>query len=507
MRQDLRYDRFCHGDLLGHTGGSVVWRRCVLRDFGRRLCWIVASAWVVCLLGAASASAQSPAAGDAVTAPSAAQAPVLEPPASPRDAATAKPEAGTSQPESGAAKPEASERTEQRSDGDAGSSEPKPDSANSKAAETAPPAVAVSPARRLVVQSWGGAYGRAQKIAVFDPLKREFGFEVERRRREGASPSQSNADVDVVEVDQSELLEGCRSGAFIKLEGLALAAGKDGRPATEDFLAGGLSPCGVATFAWSSLFVVNDDAFKRRKPSDIKHVFDSRRYPGKRALIPSVPHLVAMAALAAGVPADKLSEILTTQDGADKVFELLEGIRKDIVWVDGSKAGLELLTTDKVAIAMSFSGRLLRATVVGDLRPLWDGHVYDFASWAVRSTTAMQTQAKTFIAAATMPERLAAQARQWPYGPMRRAAIGLAVRHALIDVPLAPLFPTSSERLKQGVRFDPVFWADNRSYYAERLAAFREGFKSGIRIPVPKRRPAAAAPSTKRAGARRPADG
>jgi putative spermidine/putrescine transport system substrate-binding protein len=366
------------------------------------------------------------------------------------------------------------------------------------------PDAAEAPARALRVLSWGGAYGRAQEVAVFKALHSEFGFEVERAERAGRASVEIEADV--VELDQLALLEGCQSGSLMRIEGLTLAAGEDGTPAAEDFLQGALSPCGVGTFAWSALFVVDEAAFRRRKPNNLQHVFDVGRYPGKRALIPSVSHLVVMAASAAGLPKDTLSEVLTTQDGADKVFEVLETIRSEIVWVDDAKTAIDMLNDKKAAIGMVFSGRLFRATLSGEWRPIWDGHVYDFASWAVRANTKLKTQAKTFIASATMPQLLAAQARQWPYGPMRISALPLADQHELLDVQLAPYMPTAPERLKAGVRLDPVFWSANRGYYEKRLKAFREGFTNGVRIPVPARRPTASR-TIERAGSGRPVDG
>ena len=85
---------------------------------------------------------------------------------------------------------------------------------------------------------------------------------------------------------------------------------------------------------------------------------------------------------------------------------------------------------------------------------------------------------------------------------MRKSATALARRHALINVQLAPYLPTAPERLEQGVRLDAAFWLAHQEYFKDRLTAFREGFKYGIRVPVPARRPVAAATTR-----RDPADG
>lgn len=351
------------------------------------------------------------------------------------------------------------------------------------------PVAAARPAKpeSLRILSWGGAYGEAQKRGVFKTLAEDFEKPVKRLERSGSGGG--NPAADVVEVDQLALQKGCANGQFLKLGDLALAPGGNGEAPANDFIAGGLTPCGVATFAWSALFVVDDDGFKRHKPSRQADVFDTRRFPGKRVFIQSTPEVVLLTALAAGIPAEKVRDALLTQEGADAVFDKLEGLREHIIWARNSKESLELLADKQAAFAMSFSGRLFRKVIAGQIRPIWDGHVYEFASWAIRADTKRPDDAKAFIVAATEPRRLAAQTRYFPYGPMRRSAIRLAGRHALVDVELEPYLPTAPEQLKFGFQFDGAFWAQNKPYFDARLKAFIEGIKGGIRVPPPVKTP------------------
>lgn len=364
----------------------------------------------------------------------------------------------------------------------AASAEPqKPASETPKVAEPTKPA-APQPLRVL---SWGGAYGEAEKLGVFDPIKGALPFSFASvTRADGEAPK-----ADIVEVDQPTLFAGCKSGRFAKLEGLDLAPSPDGQPANEDFLPGAVSACGVGTFAWSALFLVDGTEFKRRTPKSIANIFDKRRYPGKRAFLTDVPQIITMAALASGISAKDVYETLKTQAGADKVFDLLETLREDIVWAENPADALDRLDKKEVSIAMSYSGRVFRRAIAGHLTPVWDGNVYEFASWAITANSTLKDEARVFIAAATAPERLADQAKLWPYGPMRRSSVELAKRHARIDVELAPHLPTTPEHLKEGVAFDAAFWAENGAYYTKRLEAFREGVKQGIRVPPPGRAP------------------
>ncbi|MCB1510289.1 MAG: extracellular solute-binding protein [Hyphomicrobiaceae bacterium] len=430
------------------------------------------SATICTVLLTPAAAQNPPPSGRPETAPPAAAAPATATPAPPQ--ATPSGPAGaapTAQQEQ--AKPPAATASKKEPDANTGNQ------AQPAAAAAAKPVV---PARLRVV-SWSGAYGRAQEIAVMQPLRERQGFKFRESRR--ASGVTFSGTADVVEVDQETLLAGCASGRFVRISGLALKPAPDGKPATEDFLPGALSDCGVGTFAWSALFLVDGEQFSKRSPRSIEQIFDARRYPGKRALLPLAPYVVTMAALASGIKATELREKLAMRAGADAVFARLEAMRKHIVWAATPQAALDLIDNQKVAVAMSFSGRVFRRTIAGHLTAMWDGNVYDFASWAVPSTSKRQADAKSFIAAATAPELLAAQATHWPYGPMRSSAITLAPRHARVDIALAPYLPTEPSRLKAGVRLDPSFWAEHGGYYERRLKNFREGIKFGIKIPLP----------------------
>jgi len=378
------------------------------------------------------------------------------------------------------------------------SAQAEPSTSLSKAAPTpstsektaAPPSSAKAPNPASVViriESWAGAYGKAQEIAVLSPLRKALGFSFEKIARTSGMAFSPNTDV--VEVDQATLYKGCASGKFLSLGDLFLHPARDGTPTNEDFLPGALSKCGVGTFAWSALIVADSTKFKRRQPKTLQDVFNARRFRGKRAFLTNTPYIITMTALASGISPAEVYQSLETREGADRAFSKLESLRRHIIWADSPKVALSLLDAGTATMAMSFSGRTFRRTITGHLRTIWDGHIYDFASWAIPVGTKHHNEAKRFIAAATTTDRLATQATHWPYGPMRKSAIALATHHALIDLPLAPHLPTSGTRLKAGVRFDAAFWARNQAYYKARLDAFREGFKYGVRIPIPARAP------------------
>jgi putative spermidine/putrescine transport system substrate-binding protein len=365
---------------------------------------------------------------------------------------------------------------------------------------------------RLVVSSWAGAYGKAQQQAIIDPLARDLGLAIERRTHAGGNAALDAADV--AELDQSSLLAACAAGRLVKLRSLltsseydeAASAGPDGG----DFIANSVSDCGMPTFAWSSILIANGEAMKKlarrryKVPTRLSDLLRPKRYPGKRALIRKPKRLLEMMLLGSGVRRDEVYQVLATRDGQDQAFKILDRLSKHILWVDGPREALIALDQGKVTIAMTYSGRAFRRLIASRLLPIWDGHIIDFASWAVPISSENRDKAKQFILAATSAESLAAQARIWPYGPMRRSALRLALRHDLLDTRLDQFMPTSDMRLGQGLVFNAGFWTEHGAALEDRFAAWLAGVPFGIRVPVPVKAPPAASAADEEAGAEAP---
>ena len=339
----------------------------------------------------------------------------------------------------------------------------------------------------LRVASWGGAYGQAQERALLTAIDGELGAKVERITRRSDKPDPGEADV--VEVDQLTLSKGCESGVYAELGRLELAPAVDGGPAADDFVSGGISKCGIASFAWSSLILVDLRSFKKRKPSSLKDVFDTKRFRGKRAFPQKAERLLEMLVMANGVAIEEVYTALNERKVVDDAYARLEAMLPHIVWVSSANEALRQLESGQVKFALGYSGRAFRKTIAGNLSAIWDKHIYDYGSWAISRDAGDKDLARRFIILATAPKHLAAQARLWPYGPMRKSAAAMVGRHSVLDVELAPFMPTSDVRLSDGLRRDGQFWSQNARRFNDRLAALLEGFPKGIRVPAPTRRP------------------
>lgn len=306
-----------------------------------------------------------------------------------------------------------------------------------------------------------GAYGAAYSAAVLKPFSAATAIEV--------ATATGNDALDVVAIDAATLERQCGSGELRELPpGLTNAAGG----ATPDFLDGGLQRCGAATFAWSSLFVADPAKFTKRQLRTIKDVFNTRAFPGKRALPRNARGVLEAALMADGVAPASVYERLATEAGMQQALAEISAIGGDIVWYDKPDEAIALIRSGKAAVALTSNTRaFLDAARRGPLDLIWDGQVYDVEYLAIPAKTANAGEAEKLIAFATSTDQLVAVARQIPYGPMRRSAVERSRKHSVTGEDLTGYLPTEPANMATALRFNSAWWAANSERVAAAVAA------------------------------------
>jgi putative spermidine/putrescine transport system substrate-binding protein len=347
----------------------------------------------------------------------------------------------------------------------------------------APYAIGAEENGTLSIATWGGAYGQSQEIAYFEPFAKETGTKIAMEIYDGSLSGirqmidGSGTPIDVVDVSSATLGALCDDGLLETIETSSLGSAPGGGSVAEDFLAGALSSCGVASMAWSTAIAFDRRAFAKNAPAGIAALLDTKTFPGKRALPNGPRYTLELALLADGVPPENVYSELATQAGADRAFAGLDRIKGDIVWWDEAQQPIEWLTEKKVAMAASYSGRIFRAAVGQRQRlgVIWDGQIYDLDLWAIPKSAKNKDAAKRFIAFATEPERLAAQAQLIAYGPMRKSALDLVGQHPVINVDMKDFLPTAPDNFKTALRFDDAWWTQHGEALKKRFEAWRAG--------------------------------
>src|SRR5262249_23090316 len=176
-------------------------------------------------------------------------------------------------------------------------------------------------ARDLSVVSGGGAYQDAQKEVDFKPFIEKTkvkmvdeswdgGIGVLRAKIQGGANNW-----DVVQVESEELLLGCEEGLYEKLDWGKLG-GRD------KFLKDAVNDCGVSAIVYNSVLAHDADRIKDA-PKSWADFWDTKKYPGKRALRKGPKTNLEIALLADGVAPGDVYKLLATPAGVDRAFDKL----------------------------------------------------------------------------------------------------------------------------------------------------------------------------------------
>lgn len=334
-------------------------------------------------------------------------------------------------------------------------------------------------AEAITVVSWGGAYTKSQIEAYHKPFTTKKGIKVNSVDYNGglaevkAQVEAGNVIWDVVDVELADAVRGCDEGLLEKIDHGALPAAPDGTPATEDFLDGTLTDCGVASIVFSTIYAYDSTKVKG-KPAKISDFFDTKTYPGKRGMRKTPKANLEMALIADGVPAADVYKVLGTAEGVDRAFKKLDTIKKDTVWWEAGAQPPQLLADGEVVMTTAYNGRIFNA-VAEEKKPfeiVWDGQVFDLDVFVMPKGAKNKAAAMEFIKFSTDTQRLADQASWIAYGPVRKSSNPLIGKHATAGIDMAPHMPTAPANFKNAVQNDFEFWADRQDELNERFNAW-----------------------------------
>jgi putative spermidine/putrescine transport system substrate-binding protein len=318
----------------------------------------------------------------------------------------------------------------------------------------------VSAEQTLTAVSFGGAYGAAQKKHMIDPYMAKTGTKILFEDYSGgiaeikAQVKAGNIQWDVVDIEVIDLERACSEGLLEVIPRDILPAGDDGTPATKDFIPSALaSECGVGVIVWTIIYAYSDKTIGGKAPKTIGDFFDTKGFPGKRALRKRPQVNLEWALIADGVAPKDVYKVLATDKGQARAFAKLDTIKKDIVWFDSWSQAPQLLNDGGAVMVQSANGRIFDA-IKKDKKPfkmVWDSHIYDLDVWSVVKGTKKKKLAFDFIAFATGSKPLAGMP-DVAYGPTRKSS------QKYVDAAVVPNLPTS--HLDTGVKADGIFWAD-----------------------------------------------
>jgi putative spermidine/putrescine transport system substrate-binding protein len=331
----------------------------------------------------------------------------------------------------------------------------------------------------VTVMSWGGAYGEAQTEAHVKPWAAATGNAVIMVDSDNPAPAvkamveAGNVTVDVASLEIADAIRLCDEGVLEPIDIAMLPAGADGTPASEDFLAGAVTECGVSTDIWSTVFAFDTTKFPEA-PTTAADFFDLEKFPGKRGLKKGAKAVLEFALLGDGVAPADVYALLGTPEGVDRAFAKLDTIKADTVWWEAGSQAPQLLADGEVTMTTAYNGRIF-AAAVNEGKPfqiVWDGQVYENEMYAVPKGAPNKDLAMEFIAYATSTEGLRAQAQHISYGPARKSSMKEELIFKDGKTVMAPHLPTAPENLGNALESSFTFWVDHDAELNERFQAW-----------------------------------
>ncbi|MBU2865117.1 extracellular solute-binding protein [Reinekea forsetii] len=330
-------------------------------------------------------------------------------------------------------------------------------------------------AQDLTIVSWGGAYSNSQQKAYHDPymaknpniniINDESSAEAVAKLR--AMNEAGNVTWDLVDVVASDALRLCDEGLAMEIDhDEVLAPAPDGTDASDDFGDLIVSECFIPQIVYSTTVGYRKDLVGSTPPTDICALFDTKAYPGKRALEKRPINNMEWALLCDGVDKDDVYDVLETDAGQERALAKLSTIKDDVIWWSAGADTPQLLADGEVVMGSTYNGRLF-SVIVEQNQPvemLWDAQVFDLDGWIIPAgLPAERLQAvKDYLYFATDTQRLADQAKYISYGPARESSAPLVSKHAELGIDMAPHMPTDPKNAKNTFLYNYEFWADYR---------------------------------------------
>lgn len=332
----------------------------------------------------------------------------------------------------------------------------------------------------LTVVSYGGSYAKACVEAYHEPFEEATGIKIKLEDYSGglaeirAQVDAGSVHWDVVDLDTPDVLTGCDEGVLELLTGIELADAPDGTPASEDFMQGTVSDCGIGTLVFSTVIAYNANHYPDNPPTKLTDYFDLNKYPGRRGMRRAAPENIQFALLADGVAPADIYDVLSTDEGIDRAFNKLDTIKDQIVWWQAGAQPPQMLADGEVVMTTAWNGRIFNAQVI-EKQPfviIWDGNIRDTGQLAIVAGSPNLENARKFIQFATTAKSMIRVAERIAYAPVRKSGLPGIQNHVVTGTPMSPHMPTYPENAKHYLMNDVVWWSERSDELTERFSSW-----------------------------------
>ena len=332
-------------------------------------------------------------------------------------------------------------------------------------------------ANQITFTSWVGPYMRSQMLGFVRPYESQKGVRVNVAGYNGGiseirdQVESANVTWDVVDLTQADSIRACNEGLLEKIGDISLPNGIDGSAAKDDFVEGALNPCGVGVIVWATAFAYSQDAFGNgnAQPTTIADFFDTKKFPGSRAIRNDPSVIMEWALMADGVPRDDVYSTLETSEGVKRALKKMDAIKGGLqIWQTGREP-IRLLNSGDAAMSMVWAttGASASKEPGADFNMVFDGRVIELDLFGIPKGSRNKQQALEFIRFASSSKSLANMVSILPNGPTRKSSLGLLSDETLTQIPNGPAYDDQLSILS-----DAQWWSKNHATLEEAFQAW-----------------------------------
>ncbi len=352
-----------------------------------------------------------------------------------------------------------------------------------------------SSAFAVTVASWGGAYTESQKLGYGDPTAKKLGISINWVDYSGglseikAQKEAGKITWDIIDVFAMDTITGCDEGLFVEFDfDKDFPPAPDGTKASKDFFAPMPSKCAVGNILYSWTYAYNTNNVKGN-PKTIKDFFDTKKFPGKRAIYKSALTNLEIALAADGIKPGKggakIYKALESEKGVNRAMNKIKELCTDpnggcVFWSAGAQPP-ELLMSGEVVMATGWNGRFFNAEIGegAPIKQVWDAQGLDYEYFVLVKGGPNEADAKKALAMMTSTEGLAGSAKYIAYAPWRKSSLKVMAAgepwYKDGKTNMVPQMPTAPANTKNYFLVDPIFWADNGTELGEKWEAMKAG--------------------------------
>jgi putative spermidine/putrescine transport system substrate-binding protein len=331
----------------------------------------------------------------------------------------------------------------------------------SVAAAVMAPSIVRAETKELVFATWGGSWETAMRDAWFKPFAAKTGIEV--RTVQGNTYGRIEAMVEAgkTEWDVVEVLPDFQwIGADKKLlEPIDFTVVDKSKVMQAQDL---VTPYSVPQVLFSRLVAYNKKFSPG--PATFADLFDTKKFPGKRAFYTKANGAFLEAALLA----DGVAPAALYPLDVDRALKKLATIRDDILFYETNAQAEQFMTDGQAVIGLIPDGRALNARDHG--APIEIQYGLSFLTWSamvIPKNAPHKAEAMTFLAYALTPEAQAAIAKAYTYGPVVPTAFDM------VPPERARILSGGPQMQGKAVVMGEKWWGENLAAVSEKVNAWK----------------------------------